>query len=208
MSKSVYTIGHSTHTVERFIDLLQMHAITAVADVRSSPYSRMNPHFNREPLRDRLRQSGIAYVFLGKELGARSDDQRCYRDGKVQYDLLAQTSLFKDGIARVLEGSETYRVGLMCAEKDPLECHRAILVSRVLHDKAIDIKHVLVDGRLETQEDLVTRMLSRLHLHSEDMVSSKDELVHEAYRAQGEAIAYEDEAMRKTDQTVGAASTE
>ncbi len=203
MSKSVYTIGHSTQTVEHFIELLQMHGITAVADVRSSPYSRINPQFNREPLRERLRQSGIAYAFLGKQLGARSDDRRCYRDGKVQYDLLAQTSLFKDGIARVLEGSDTYRVGLMCAEKDPLECHRAILVSRVLHERAVDIKHVLADGRVETQEDLVERMLSRLHSHSEDMVSSKDELIQEAYRAQSEAIAYEDEAMRKTDQTVG-----
>lgn len=202
MSKSVYTIGHSTQTAERFIELLQMHGITAVADVRSSPYSRMNPQFNREPLRERLRQSGISYVFLGKELGARSGDRRCYRDGKVQYDLLAQTPLFKDGIVRVLEGSETYRVGLMCAEKDPIECHRAILVSRVLHEKAIDVKHVLPDGRVETQNELEARMLSRLHMHGEDMLSSRDELVQAAYRTQGEAIAYGDEAIGKTGQAV------
>lgn len=204
MSKSVYTIGHSTQTVERFIELLQMHAITAIADVRSSPYSRMNPQFNREPLRERLRQSGISYVFLGKELGARSDDRRCYRDGKVQYDLLAQTPLFKDGIARVLEGADTYRVGLMCAEKDPLECHRAILVSRVLHQNTVDVRHVLADGRVETQDELETRMLDQLHMHGEDMLNTKDELVREAYRTQGEAIAYEDEAMHTTDQAAAA----
>lgn len=204
MSKSVYTIGHSTQTVERFIELLQMHAITAIADVRSSPYSRMNPQFNREPLRERLRQSGISYVFLGKELGARSDDRRCYRDGKVQYDLLAQTPLFKDGIARVLEGADTYRVGLMCAEKDPLECHRAILVSRALHQNTVDVRHVLADGRVETQDELETRMLDQLHMHGEDMLNTKDELVREAYRTQGEAIAYEDEAMHTTDPAAAA----
>ena len=94
----------------------------------------------------------------------------------------------------------------MCAEKDPLECHRAILISRVLDEKGIEVKHVLGDGGIETQSELVTRMLNRLDLHSEDMLSSKDELVKEAYRAQGEAIAYEDEAMRETTSALSRAT--
>ena len=108
MSGRVFTIGHSTQTAEHFIELLQAHGISAIADVRSSPYSRTNPQFNRETLRETLRQCGIPYVFLGSELGARSKDPRCYRAGKVQYDLLARTTSFQEGIARVIEGSQKY----------------------------------------------------------------------------------------------------
>jgi len=199
MSERVFTIGHSTQTAEHFIELLQAHGISAIADVRSSPYSRTNPQFNRETLRETLRQCGIAYVFLGSELGARSKDPRCYRAGKVQYDLLAQTTSFQEGIARVIEGSQKYSVCLMCAEKDPLECHRAILVGRELHERGIAVIHVLADGRTESHEELVARMLNRLHLAGGDMLSSRDELVEQAYRAQGEIIAYQDEAMREVE---------
>jgi len=89
MSDPVYTIGHSTHPIERFIELLKSQNITALGDVRSRPYSRMNSQFNLEPLKQSLRDADIKYVFLGKELGARSDDKSCYRNGQVQYDLLA-----------------------------------------------------------------------------------------------------------------------
>src|SRR6266446_5531061 len=130
MVDTVYTIGHSTHTIEKLIALLKDHGITALCDVRSQPYSRMNPQFNREPLKQALRDSGILYVFLGAELGARSEDKSCYRNGQVQYDLLARTDLFKRGIERVKDGAHRYRLALMCAEKEPLDCHRTILVSR------------------------------------------------------------------------------
>src|SRR5690242_9735719 len=132
MEQTVYTIGHSTHAIEKFIALLKSSQIEAVSDVRSWPHSRMNPQFNRETLKRSLREAGIKYVFLGKELGARSEDRGCYRNGQVQYDLLANTELFKQGIERVKEGAQKYRVVLMCAEKDPLDCHRTILVARKL----------------------------------------------------------------------------
>src|ERR1700704_3164996 len=120
MTEAVYTIGHSTHSIEKFVELLGRAQITAVSDVRSRPYSRMNPQFNRENLKQSLSANGIKYVFLGKELGARSEDHSCYRNGQVQYDLLARTDLFKQGIERILEGTQKYRVALMCAEKEPL----------------------------------------------------------------------------------------
>src|SRR6266508_1360483 len=116
MTSPVYTIGHSTHSIERLIELLSRHEISVVCDVRSKPYSRMNPQFNREALKDVLRNAGIKYVFLGKELGARSEDKSCYRNGQVQYDLLAQTKLFQEGIKRIKEGAKDYRIALMCAE--------------------------------------------------------------------------------------------
>src|SRR5579862_3475831 len=104
MKQSVFTVGHSTHAQERFIGLLSAHGITAVCDVRSKPYSRVNPQFNRDELKEVLPVYGITYLFLGKELGARSDDPSCYEDGKVQYDRLARTELFKQGIERVQDG--------------------------------------------------------------------------------------------------------
>src|SRR5258708_5379694 len=98
MEKPVFTIGHSIHPQERFIALLRLHGITALCDVRSKPYSRMNPQFNRDELEKVLLEQGIAYRFLGKELGARSDDPLCYEGGKVQYGRLAQTDLFNHGL--------------------------------------------------------------------------------------------------------------
>ena len=94
--ETIYTIGHSTHEIENWISLLKRHRIEAVADVRSVPYSRWQPQFNRESLIDSLKTHGIAYVFLGKELGARTDDPECYEDGRVKYRLLAKTKLFKE----------------------------------------------------------------------------------------------------------------
>src|SRR5437773_2453789 len=117
--QEVFTIGHSAHDLEHFTALLVRHNVTAVADVRSMPYSRVNPQFNRETLKQHLLRAGIAYVFLGKELGARSEDPSCYVNGKVQYGLLAETDLFRKGLDRVCVGMHKYRLALMCAEKDP-----------------------------------------------------------------------------------------
>jgi len=190
MQEFVFTIGHSTQPAERFIALLKQHGITAVADVRSQPYSRMNPQFNREDLREALRESGVAYVFLGKELGARSEDRACYHDGKVQYGLLAQTDLFRHGLDRVQEGARNFRIALMCAEKEPLECHRTILVARHLETLGLEVRHILGDGRLESHAEAMNRLVRQLHLPEGDMFRSREDVVAEAYRLQEERVAY------------------
>jgi uncharacterized protein (DUF488 family) len=190
MQDVVFTIGHSTQPTGRFIALLKQHGITAVADVRSKPYSRINPQFNREDLRDTLRENGIAYVFLGKELGARSEDRACYLDGKVQYGRLAQTELFRHGLDRVQEGARNFCVALMCAEKEPLECHRTILVARYLETLGLEVRHILGDGRLENHADAINRLVRQLHLPESDMFASRGDVVAEAYRIQEERVAY------------------
>ena len=174
MERQVFTIGHSTQAAERFIMLLNKHGITAVADVRSTPYSRMNPQYNREDLRTALNDAGISYAFLGKELGARSDNKACYHDGKVQYGLLAQTDLFRHGIDRVREGTQNFRIALMCAEKEPLECHRTILVARELERAGLEVQHILGDGRLESHVEAMNRLVRLLHLPEGDMFSSRE----------------------------------
>src|ERR1700679_2312831 len=107
---SIFTIGHSTHRAEAFLALLRRHGVEAVADVRSSPFSRFNPQFNREPLKQLLHADGVQYAYLGQELGARSEDRSCYLDGRVQYARLAHTALFQSGLDRVLQGAAKYRV--------------------------------------------------------------------------------------------------
>ena len=187
----VYTIGHSTHPIERFIQLLRGHAITALADVRSAPYSRMNPQFNREPLEEALKEAGISYVFLGEELGARSKDPSCYRRGKVDYELLARTELFQSGLERVRNGARTHRIALMCAEKDPLDCHRTILVARNLVEQGLPVSHILSDGSVENHDQSISRLMRMLRIGEDDLFRPREDAIRDAYRKRGEAIAYE-----------------
>ena len=195
MQVTIATIGHSTLTTEAFLKLLHANGVTAICDVRSSPYSRMNPQYNREPLRDALQKHEIAYFFLGKELGARPDDPSCYKDHRVQYALLEKTALFREGLEKVYEIRKQYHAALMCAEKDPLSCHRTILVSRALIKTGVRIEHLLADGTTETHEQAMTRLLQELGLPEMDMFRTQDEIIDEAYRRRGEEIAYEE----KTD---------
>lgn len=189
----VFTIGHSTHSAEAFLALLRQHGIEALADVRSSPFSRFNPQFNRESLEQSLKAAGIRYVFLGKELGARSDDRSCYINGRVQYGRLAQTALFQSGLDRVLQGAAKYRVALMCAEKEPLECHRTLLVAKALAERGQPVLHIHADGHLETHEAAMERLLDLTGLPREDFFRSKAELMAEALERQEKQVAYVDE---------------
>jgi uncharacterized protein (DUF488 family) len=187
----IYTIGHSKHPIERFVALLQQHGIDALADVRSTPYSRFNPQFNREKLQASLAAAGIRYVFLGEELGARSKDASCYdEEGRVSYAKLARTAPFRAGIERLLTGMQQHRIAIMCAEREPLDCHRTILVSRELERAGVAVTHILQDGALEPHRQTMTRLASDLKLASADLFRTPDELIEDAYESQGSRIAY------------------
>ncbi len=186
----LYTIGHSTHTVQRLIELLSMHTISAVADVRSAPYSSYNPQFNREPLQNALREAEIEYVFLGKELGARSLDSNCYVEGQVQFDLVAESELFRKGLERLRAGMDSFCIALLCAEKDPITCHRMILVCRNLRPSGMSIQHILEDGSLEDNRDTERRLMHELNIKENDLFDSEEELIQRAYDIRGKKIAY------------------
>lgn len=191
----VLTIGHSTHSLDVFVKLLCQHAVTALADVRSTPYSRANPQFNRETLEGHLKAQGIKYVFLGPELGARSNDLTCYEHGRVQYARLARTDLFRSGIDRVIRGANEYHIALMCAEKEPLDCHRTLLVARALADLGVVVQHILSDGRLESHDATMERLLQVIGLRDHDMFRSRDDLIAEALVRQEERVAYVNEKL-------------
>lgn len=199
MPDVVYTIGHSTHSMEELINLLAAHHVTAVADVRSHPYSHFNPQFNRENLHPSLKTGGISYVFLGRELGARPEDRTCYVDGTVQYDLLARTGLFQEGLRRVAEGVRRHRIALLCAEKDPLTCHRAILVCRHLVTRGIEVQHILEDGRLQSHDEALARLLKELSLPEGDLFLTRDDFIVEAYNRRGRQIAYTEKDLSREE---------
>src|SRR5712692_1910478 len=159
---TLFTIGHSNHSIEVLVELLRQHAVQAVADVRSRPYSGRFPQFNRPVLKRELKESGLRYVFLGLELGARREESCCYVEGQARYDLVAKTNAFAEGLDRVIKGLSRYRIALLCAEKDPLTCHRTILVCRHLRWKGFPIQHILADGTLELHEAAENRLLSLL----------------------------------------------
>lgn len=189
-TQKIYTIGHSIHTTDEFIHLLKVHAITAVGDVRSSPYSSFNPQFNRENLQKDLKGSRIAYVYLGDCLGPRIDDPGCYKNGKAEYDLIAKTDLFQQGITRLIKGMAEHTIALMCSEKDPVSCHRMILVCRHLKDHDLQVLHILEDGGLETNEASEKRLMKLLKIPEADLFAGPDELIEQAYDVQGEKIAH------------------
>ena len=183
-SGAVLTIGHSNHPIATFLGLLERGRVTALADVRSAPYSRFNPQFNREALRDALAERGVRYVYLGRELGGRSDDPACYEGGRIRYDRVARTDRFREGLARVIRGAAEHRIALMCAEKEPLDCHRTLLVARALEERGVEVAHVLADGGVEPQAAAMERLLVQSGLSPEgDLLrrqQPREELIAEA----------------------------
>ena len=191
----VFTIGHSNLEFVKFLALLKQHNIQAIADVRSSPYSQYNPQFNRELLLRALHDHGISYVFLGEELGARRSERECYLNGRADYKLISHAPGFKRGIERVMQGAKKMRVALMCSEKEPLDCHRCVLVSPHLREQGVNVLHILTNGTLEDHEQTEKRMLHLFALTDRELFRSPEEIIAEAYKLQGEKVAYHEDEL-------------
>lgn len=187
---TLFTIGHSTHELRAFLEVLKLHNIQAIGDVRSQPYSSRFPQYSKEALEQSLKENHIRYVFLGKELGARRNEDCCYVEGQAKYELIAKTPSFSRGIERVIHGLSKYRLALLCSERDPLTCHRTILVCKHLRGRGFDIEHILGDGTLESQEELESRMLKTLRKDQPSLFASREDTVEKAYEEQGGKIAY------------------
>jgi uncharacterized protein (DUF488 family) len=143
----IHTIGHSDHTTQAFVDLLCQHDITLVADVRSQPYSRWAPQFNRETLERDLEEAGIDYLFLGDDLGGRPSDPGLYGEGHPDYGHMEQSESYQRGIERLLDRAGTERVTIMCGEGDYQQCHRHLLITQTLLKRGISVLHIKPDGR-------------------------------------------------------------
>ena len=187
---SVLTIGHSTHSWEQFIALLRSAGVTAVADVRTSPYSRHQPHFNRDELCHELQADGISYVSLGKELGGRPAERGLYCDGVADYEKMAKAPEFSKGLDRIVEGAKKYRIVLMCSEHDPLDCHRCLLVGRALADRGLHVRHILSDGKILNHADIEDKLLNISGRTNEDFFAQRAERLSSAYRDRARKVAF------------------
>jgi len=151
----IYTIGHSNHSLDIFLGLLERHAIQVLMDIRSQPFSRYVTHFNYPEIEGAIERRGIQYRYMGQELGGRPQGDSFYdADGYVLYNRVAEAAFFRKGIARLEEDGTMYRVAIMCSEEDPTNCHRRLLIGRVLAGDGVPFQHIRGDGRLQTEEDV------------------------------------------------------
>jgi uncharacterized protein (DUF488 family) len=150
--RTFHTIGHSSHTAEHFLGLLQQHRIEVLVDTRSAPYSRYSPHFDRETLRDSVTAAGMKYLFLGDVVGGRPKDEAHYDEqGRARYGKMGKDKEFLGGIERLERGADEFRVALMCSEEDPAHCHRRLLIGRVLTERGSELQHIRGDGDLQAE---------------------------------------------------------
>jgi uncharacterized protein (DUF488 family) len=149
---SIFTIGHSNHSAEKFVGLLKQHGIEVVADVRSQPYSRHAPHFNAKDIEAILWDNGIRRLFLGFELGGRPTAEAFYdADGRVDYARIERSRSFLDGIKQLESSIRDHKIALLCSEEDPVGCHRRLLVGHVLGERGIVVRHIRGDGSVQTE---------------------------------------------------------
>ena len=153
--KLIFTIGHSNQGSQRFLKLLTDNSIQILVDVRSSPHSRFASQFNAMTLKKALADRGIKYLYMGNKLGGKPSDPSMYdKEGHALYHLMAQSPLFLKAVQRLLQGLESYRIAVMCSEEDPSECHRHLLIGRVVEQKGVKVLHIRADGRVQTDEQL------------------------------------------------------
>lgn len=192
MTATLYSIGYATKPFTEFMAQLQHFDVDAVADVRSVPYSAAFHDYHREPLQRALKQHGISYVYLGKELGPRSTNPKHYDEtGQVQYDRLQRADNFLHGIERIRTGlGKGLNIALLCAEKDPAFCHRSLLIGHHLtRANALAVQHITFAGELESQAELEQRLVSLNEL-GQDLFAAADDLAELAYQHQVQASSY------------------
>lgn len=157
-TEALFTIGHSNHESGPFLDLLTGFSVQVVVDVRSAPYSRYVPQFNKNELTLLLEQHGFKYIFMGDVIGGKPSDPTYYDEkGRVQYDRLAKTSIFQQGIDRLLKGiADGWRIALLCAEEDPVKCHRHWLIAKELEiHRGIPVWHLRANGQRARAKELL-----------------------------------------------------
>lgn len=196
MEKSVFTVGHSTHSIEYFVSLLERHGVNCLIDIRSVPHSRIAPQFNKDLLSATLKTKEILYAHFNNEFGARRVQPSLLdEDGRVDFDKVRASSEFKQGIQRLEKAIDRgYKVALMCSEANPFDCHRFSMVSYELVREGIRVQHILRDGHLvenqEVEEWMLRKYFRRLPQTTLFETVSRNMQIELAYRLRGKDIAY------------------
>ena len=202
----IYTIGHSNYTMERLIDMLEYYNINCVVDIRGTPYSKYNIQFDKETIRYTLTNAGFVYIYMGKELAAKRIRKNSYNnEGYSNFEEVIKEEEFKRGVERLKNGCEKgYRIILLGAMQDPIRCHRSILVGRELVKNDFDVKHILDDYSIVTQDDIEEMLLNkyfsnRNQITIEDLTGNSlnnEEMINEGYKLANREIGYRIENLK------------
>ena len=202
----IYTIGHSNYTMERLIDMLEYYNINCVVDIRGTPYSKYNIQFDKEAIRYTLTNAGFVYIYMGKELAAKRIRKNSYNnEGYSKFEEVIKEQEFKRGDERLNNGSEKrYKIILLGAMQDPIRCHRSILVGRELVKNDFDVKHILDDYSIVTQDDIEEMLLNkyfsnRNQITIEDLTGNSlnnEEMINEGYKLANREIGYRIENLK------------
>ena len=159
----IYTIGHSNYTVERLIDMLKHYNINCVVDIRGTPYSKYNIQFDKETIRYTLSKAGFIYIYMAKELAAKRINKQSYNEeGYSDFEKVIKENEFIEGIERLKNGcNKGYKIALLGAMQEPIRCHRSILVGRALRENGFNVKHILDDYSIASQEDIEQMLLDK-----------------------------------------------
>ncbi|WP_294398292.1 DUF488 domain-containing protein [uncultured Clostridium sp.] len=202
----IYTIGHSNYTMERLIDMLEYYNINCVVDIRGTPYSKYNIQFDKEAIRYTLTNAGFVYIYMGKELAAKRIRKNSYNnEGYSNFEEVIKEEEFKRGVERLKNGCEKgYKIILLGAMQDPIRCHRSILVGRELVKNDFDVKHILDDYSIVTQDDIEEMLLNkyfsnRNQITIEDLTGNSlnnEEMINEGYELANREIGYRIENLK------------
>ena len=194
---TIYTIGHSTHQLDYFLELLREYEVNWLVDVRSNPASSHNPQFNQEPLSNFLKKNRITYLHYAEEFGARQTDPAVLdNEGKVDFEKVRKTRQFKNGLEEIWNGiNKGFVIAIMCSESEPLDCHRFSMVSVGLKNDGFEVKHILRDKMLKTNEELENDLLKKYEkkLPQKDLFNpdiSNEEQLMVAYRLKNNEIGF------------------
>jgi uncharacterized protein (DUF488 family) len=185
---NVFTIGHSNLQLDQFLARLKAHGVSAIVDVRSVPFSRRFPWFSSRTLAERLKSKGIDYVMMGDSLGGRPFDPSLYANNTADYEAMAATADFRLSIDHLCARMMRDRLCLMCAEGEPLDCHRCLLVGRALADRGCQVGHIRSDGTLEPHAATEERLLAEQQ-RGEDLFTDRAACIADAYRERAARIA-------------------
>jgi len=191
MTQTIYTIGHSNHTIDMFVAQLENANIKVVVDVRSSPFSAYVSQFNRGQIEKKLNNNGIEYFYQGQELGGRSNDLADFSQGQIQYEKLAEKPAYVSALNELINKSQNVSTAIMCSEKDPLDCHRCLLISQSLKKNKITVNHIHSNGNIESHEQALERLLVLHKLNQADLFSTDEERLIRAIKLQEKKIAYQ-----------------
>lgn len=201
----IFTIGYSNYPYEKFMKMIKKYDINCVVDIRETPYSKYNFQYNREAFRESLKKSGITYIYMGDEFGAKRQTKESYnKDGYADFKKVVKEELFLEGVERLKKGIEMgYHIVLLAAMQDPIRCHRSIMVGRYLNKHGFDVKYILHEGNLGSQNDIEEDLLNKYFSHRNQLsidtllgtAKSREDMIDEGYDLANQEIGHRGESM-------------